>query len=357
VCLLAIAAGSRAQTAAKNTPDTKNAVDAQTTRRIEVLVRAKLNVPSEYEIALGPRTPSDMKGFDTVQVTFSLHGRQDSVRVVPFLLSADGNRLVRIYEWDIDKNPATLAPSADRPVRGNPDARVVIVNYDDLECPFCAKMHAELFPETLDHYKGLVKIVYRDLPLEEIHPWAVHAAVNANCLAAQSATAYWSYVDYLHVHGQDVSGPDRDLAKSKAMLDKLAYQQGEANKLDAAKLDACIAKQDEATVRTEMKQATSLGIDQTPTLYVNGEVLSGALPQSTVWTIIDRALVSEGITPPANELKQPTDKQPGPKTPAAAPAPATSPVTNPGAKPAVNPGASPASAPAAPTPKPAAGSK
>ena len=83
---------------------------------------------------------------------------------------------------------------------------MVIVNYDDLECPYCAKMHAELFPETLDHYNGLVKIVYRDLPLEELHPWAVHAAVNANCLAAQNPAAYWGYVDYLHTHGQDVTG-------------------------------------------------------------------------------------------------------------------------------------------------------
>jgi protein-disulfide isomerase len=326
VCLLAIAgAGCKAQTAQKNTPDTKNAVDAQTVRKIEVLIRAKLNVPVEYQIAIGPRMPSDTAGFDTVQITFSLPGHPDSTRTVPFLLSKDGNRLRRMSEWNIEKDPRSLIPSSDRPVRGNPDAKVVIVNFDDLECPFCAKMHAELFPETLEHYKGLVKIVYRDLPLEEIHLWAVHAAVNANCLAAQNATAYWSYVDYLHTHGQDVTGPDRDLAKSKAMLDKLAKQQGAANKLDEAKLDACIAKQDETAVRAEMNQASSLGIDQTPTVYVNGESLAGALPQSTLWTIIDRALVSEGITPPANTLTQPAGNQPGSKTPAAAPTPTAAP--------------------------------
>ncbi len=298
------------------------------------MVRAKLNVPADYEIAVGPRGPSDMTGFDTVQVTFSLPGRPDHSQTIPFLLSKDGKTLARISRWDIAKDPADLVPSADRPVRGNPGAKVVIVNYDDLECPYCAKMHAELFPETLDHYNGLVKIVYRDLPLEELHPWAVHAAVNANCLAAQNPAAYWGYVDYLHTHGQDVTGPDRDLAKANATLDKLAKLQGERSKLDAAKLEACISKQDETAVRAEMKQAAGMGIQQTPTLYVNGEALEGAMPLKNLWTLVDRALLSEGITPPPNELNQPAAKQevpPGTKMtapangPAAAPAPTTAP--------------------------------
>ena len=333
VCLLALAAaGCRAQTAAKT------GVDPKTDRKIEVMVRAKLTVPAEYEITVGPRVPSDLAGFDTVQVTFSLAGRPP--QTIPFLLSKDGKTLARISRWDISKDPVELAPATNRPVRGNPDAKVVIVNYDDLECPYCAKMHAELFPETLDHYHGLVKIVYRDLPLEELHPWAVHAAVNANCLAAQSSNAYWSYVDYLHTHGQDVTGPDRDLTKANATLDKLAKLQGERSKLDAAKLDACISKQDETAVRAEMKQASDMGIQQTPMVYVNGEALEGALPTKTLWTMIDRALVSEGITPPPNELNQPAAKQekqeaaPGtkttaPATPAAVPAPAATPAPKP----------------------------
>jgi protein-disulfide isomerase len=322
VCLLALAAaGCRAQTVAKTD------IDPKTDRKIEVMVRAKLTVPADYQIAIGPRMPSDLAGFDTVQITFTLPGRPDHSQTIPFLLSKDGKTLARISRWDISKDPVELVPSADRPVRGNPAAKVVIVNYDDLECPYCAKMHAELFPETLDHYNGLVKIVYRDLPLEELHPWAVHAAVNANCLAAQSATAYWGYVDYLHTHGQDVTGPDRDLTKANATLDKLAKLQGERNKLDAAKLDACISKQDETAVRAEMKQAAGMGIQQTPTLYVNGEALEGALPAKTLWTMIDRALVSEGITPPPNEFNQPAEKQesaPGskPTAPATAPVPA-----------------------------------
>ena len=325
---LVAAAGCKAQNTPNNSAN--NTVDQKTLRKIDVEVRSKLNVPSEYQVSVGPRTPSDVPGFDTVQITFSLPGHSDHSQTIPFLLSKDGNTLARVVRWDISKDPADIAPASGRPVRGNPNAKVVIVNYDDLECPYCAKMHAELFPETLDHYNGLVKIVYRDLPLEELHPWAVHAAVNANCLAAQSTPAYWAYVDYLHSHGQDVTGPDRDLKKADATLDHLAHLQADTSKLDTAKVDACVARQDESTVRAEMKQADSLGIQQTPTVYVNGEMLAGALPTSALWSIIDRALVAEGITPPPSEFNQP-------------------------AKPA-QPASQPPAKPAEPAPKPTGGS-
>jgi protein-disulfide isomerase len=313
VCLLALAAaGCKAQTAPQNSFDQK------TTRKIEVLVRAKLSVPSDYQISVGPRTPSAIAGFDAVKITFSLPGHPDHSQTLDFLISKDGNTLARLSKWDISKDPADMIPSSDRPVRGNPNAKVVIVNYDDLECPYCAKMHAELFPETLDHYNSLVKIVYRDLPLEEIHPWAVHAAVDANCIAAQSTPAYWGYVDYLHTHGQDITGPDRDIKKSDATLDKLAHTQGEVSKVDLTKLDACVAKQDESTVRAEMKQADSLGIQQTPTVYINGEMLAGAMPTSSLWSIIDRALLSEGITPPPSQYNQPAKPAQPPSQPGTA---------------------------------------
>ena len=107
-------------------------------------------------------------------------------------------------------------------------------------------MHQALFPATLEHYKDKVRFIYKDNPLTEIHPWAMHAAVDANCLAAQSGDVYWTYVDYLHSHGQEVSGEDRNLAKSFDALDRIARQEATLGKLDSAKLDACLAKQDES---------------------------------------------------------------------------------------------------------------
>lgn len=286
------------------------ALSPKVTRNIELTLRDRLQIPPEYVIHIGQPTPSTTAGFNTLPVFFELPGHPEHSQSLDFLISKDNKMLERISHWEIPSNPASLVPAGNRPVRGNPNAKVTLVNFDDLECPYCAKLHSELFPDTLDHYKGLIKIVYRDMPIEQLHPWAMHASVNANCLAAQSGTSYWSYVDYLHTHGEDITGPDRDVKKSDAALDKAAMEQGRKDNLDTAKLQACVAKQDEAPIRQEMKLSDSLNINQTPTLYVNGEEIAGALPKSVLWQTIDRALKAEGVTPPPNPYDQPVKSAP-----------------------------------------------
>jgi protein-disulfide isomerase len=285
-----LAAGCKAQ----DTP-----LSTKVDRRIEILVRSQLNVPQDWRVDVGDRSKSDISGFDTVPITFTSSADPTKKQTLSFLISKDGNTLARLSKWDISKDPSTLISSDSRPMRGSPQAKVTIINFDDLECPYCARMHAQLFPDTLDRYKDQIRIVYKDYPLIEIHPWALRAAIDANCLAAQSPAAYWNYVDYLHTHGDDVTGPQRDPAKSAATLDKMARDEGQRSKLDTGKLDACLTKQDDSVVRASIKEGDALGVDGTPTLFINGERLSGALPESQVWLAIDRALKSEGITPPA----------------------------------------------------------
>jgi protein-disulfide isomerase len=289
-----VGSGCRAQSAA---PTTSN--DAKQDRRIELLVRSQLQVPSDYDVKIGAKTKSAFPGYSTLPITFSLPSKPGAKpSVVEFLLSDDGTTLVRMMKFDLTKDPANVAQLANRPVRGTETAKVTIVNFDDLECPYCARMHQELFPQTLEHYKGLIRVVYKDDPLVEIHPWAMHASVDANCLADQNGTAYWSYVDYVHSHGDEISGPDRDVAKASATLDRLAREQGAREKVDATKLDACIKKQDNGAVLASMQEADHLSIDGTPTLFINGERISGAQPIDEVWKAIDRALVAEGEKPP-----------------------------------------------------------
>ena len=257
-----------------------------------------MSVPPDWEVVPGTRGSSEVPGYDTLRVEFYPAADPLHKEPVEFLISKDGNTLARLAKYDLSTVPGLNIPVTDRPVRGNADARVEIVNFDDLECPYCARMHAELFPETLEHYKGLVKIVYKDDPLTEIHPWALHAAVDANCLATQSGAAYWNYVDYLHTHGEDITGPDRDAAKSMAMLDKVARDEGVRSTLNKVTLDTCLSRQDDSTVRASMKEAEELKIDGTPALFIDGERVSGAQPLPYLWSAIDRALRAKGITPP-----------------------------------------------------------
>jgi protein-disulfide isomerase len=246
-------------------------------------------------VAIGARKPSAFTGYDTLPVTLT-HGAK--VQEVDFLISADGKKLVHLDTFDLTRDPASAIDIAGRPVRGNPAAKVTVINFDDLECPYCARMHQSLFPSTLARYKDKVRFVYKDFPLLEIHPWALHASVDANCLAAQSGNIYWTYVDYLHGHGDEVTGEDRNLDKSYAALDRIARQEAAVGKLDSVKLDACLSKQDQTEVNESLKEATVLGLEGAPALFVNGEKINGAVPEEQVWMAIDRALRAEGEQPP-----------------------------------------------------------
>lgn len=285
---LTLAAGCKAQTS--------TAPNADLNRRIEVMVRSQFNIPPDVSVNLGQRGHSDLAGYDKLPVTLS-NGKRS--QVVNFLISTDNKTLARLEKFDLEKNPLFNIDVAGRPVRGNPNAKVTVVSFDDLECPYCARMHEQLFPDTFDRYKDQVRFIYKDDPLTEIHPWAMHAAVNANCLAAQNGDVYWKYVDYLHSHGQEINGPDRNLTKSYAALDRIARDEATVAKLDGTKLDACIAKQDESKINESRQEADALGVNGTPALFINGERIDGAVPEQQVWTVIDRALRDTGEQPPA----------------------------------------------------------
>lgn len=299
---LSLAAGCRAQ----STPPASS--DAALNRRIEVMVRSQFNVPQDFNVTLGARTPSQVPGYQTLPITIA---RGEKAAVVNFLISDDNKTLAKLDTFDINKDPAFNIDVTGRPIRGNPAASVTVISFDDLECPYCGRMHQTIFPATLDRYKGLVRFIYKDDPLVEIHPWAMHAAVDANCLAAQSGPVYWSYVDYLHAHGDEVNGQDRDIAKSFLALDRIARQQATLGNLNQDKLNTCIANQDESPIRASAAQADALGIDGTPALFVNGERISGLIPQEQLWMVIDRALRAAGEQPPSAPAPQPVQAPAG----------------------------------------------
>ena len=210
---------------------------------------------------------------------------------------------------------------------------------DDLECPFCAKLHESIFPAITQRYGDKVTIVYKDFPLDQ-HPWAMRAAVDVNCLAAQSGPGYWTLVDYIHAHASDVgsdpspkpavatdkdktpdAAPDKTLDRANAQLDKLTRDQGKFQKVDAAKLDACIAKQDTTDIEASRRVATDLNVESTPSLFVNGEKVDGAVPIEFIFNVIDDALRAVNVAPPPPYAVPAPPSSPSATTPATKPSP------------------------------------
>ena len=314
---LALAAvGCHAQTPAQSSTQASEKLSPELTRRVEVLIRSRSNVPPEYDIQIGPRSKSDVAGFDEISVNFTADGKTS--KPVPFLLSTDGKTLAQFSKYDISKDPKQLVSGAGRPARGGPvDAPVLIVGFDDLECPFCAKMHAEIFPALTERYKNQIHIVYRDFPLDQ-HPWAMRAAVDTNCVGAQSPTGYWNLVDYIHAHAGELGGEEKSLAKANDTLDTLARDEGKRQNVNVDSLNACITKQDQTAINASVKDGEALGVEATPALFINGEKVEGAQPISNLFRMIDNALIASGQTPP-----------PPPPAPIPTP-PQTPPATKPG---------------------------
>lgn len=276
--------------------------------QIERQIRATYHLPPEATVLVGPFSPSaEWPGFDAFTVTI---GNGQTKQDYPFLLAKDHKSIVRVNRIALSADPyAEVMKKIDlrgRPVRGAAQSKVVVVSYDDLQCPFCTMMHQTLFPELLKEYGDRVSFIYKDFPLPN-HPWAMHAAVNANCLAAQNQDAYWSYVDTVHTLQKEINGQQTPESRF-AELDRIAMVQGTEHKLDAASLQACVKTQDTAAIKASVREGESLGVDSTPTLFVNGQEMSGGVvPLPRMRAVLDRALNAGTVTP------QPAAAQPSPK--------------------------------------------
>lgn len=277
-------------------------------RSIEHQVRSFYTLPPDVQVTVGAIAPSnEIPGYDGVNVTIDAgNGKRKGYT---FLISKDRKTLLRVTRFDLTKDPfADIMSKIDvngRPTRGAKSAKVVVVNYDDFECPYCAQMHAELFPEILKEYGDRVQFIYKDYPLQDMHPWAVHAAVDANCLAAQNGDAYWDFADEIHSHKHDVDAEKGSSARFDA-VDKIALAQGQKHNLDAAKLQSCIKAQNEDAVRASMKEAEGLGVDATPTLFINGQKIDGAVPLPQLRAALDAALRDAGQPVPQHAPDAPS---------------------------------------------------
>ena len=292
---------------------------AATAFRVESLLRRKADLPPGSTVNIGPVMPSSTNGFGQIAVSFTNEGRTSPS--LQFLISDDGKTLEQITPFNIGGDPKTLISAEGRPSRGGPaNAPIVIVGFDDLECPYCARMHAEIFPAIQKRYGDQVHIVYKDFPLEQ-HPWAMRAAVDVNCLAAESPAGYWDVVDAIHARAAGIGSDPTDaksdptLERATQQLDGIVREEGLKQKVDMTALNACVAKQDTAAIEASKTLATSFNVQSTPTLFINGDKIDGAVPLPFLFGVIDEAMRAEGVTPPPPYV----DPAAAPEPPAAMP--------------------------------------
>jgi protein-disulfide isomerase len=161
------------------------------------------------------------------------------------------------------------------PFRGLANSPVTIVEFSDFECPFCKRAHPTLM-QLLEKYAGKVKLVYRDFPLESIHPQARRAAEAARC--ANDQGKFWDYYDTLFTESPKLAPDD---------LKRYAAQAG----IDVKKFDDCLSGGVHKTaLQKDIDEGTRLGVTGTPAFFINGRPLTGAQPVEAFARIIDEEL-------------------------------------------------------------------
>jgi len=183
-----------------------------------------------------------------------------------------------------NKKPAQPSGSADNLVpvkdsehiRGDKNAKVTLIEYSDFECPYCAR-HNTTVEQILEEYKGQVRLVFRHFPLS-FHAEAQKASEAVECAGDQGK--FWEMHDA-------VFEANTKKQMSVEQWKKVAKDLG----LDASAFDSCLDTGKYATkVKTDLAEGQAAGVKGTPATFVNGEMVSGAVPFDRFKTTIDKYL-------------------------------------------------------------------
>ncbi len=167
----------------------------------------------------------------------------------------------------------------DNPAIGPADAPITIIEFSDFECPFCTRWHQQVWPRLQEAYGDKIRLVYRDFPLYSIHPNAGPAAEAANCANEQGR--FWEYHDLLFAAEQG--------------LGREAYEAYATQlNLDLAQFKTCLdERRYESEVTADFEYARQLGIQSTPTFFINGVALIGAQPFEVFQEVIELELAGK----------------------------------------------------------------
>jgi protein-disulfide isomerase len=176
---------------------------------------------------------------------------------------------VKRYDVPIDNNP-TLGPES---------APITLIEFSDYECPFCKKWNTEVYPKLKEKYGDQIRFVFRDFPLYSIHPDAIPSAEAANCAGEQNK--YFEFHDLLFTGG---------LPLSRETFLTYANQ----IELDQASFEKCVdERRYQKEVESDLQFASNLGIQSTPTFFINGLAIVGAQPLDVFERVIDMELAGE----------------------------------------------------------------
>lgn len=177
--------------------------------------------------------------------------------------------------------PVNIAVKSSDYIRGNKDAPVTVIEYSDLECPFCKSFHPTML-RIMNEYQGKVKWIYRHFPLS-FHVNAQKEAEAAECVGKLGgAEAYWNYIDKIF---------ERTTSNGTGFALTDLYPLAKEVGVSESRFRTCL-DQGEMTskVQADLQEGAGYGVQGTPTSFVNGMPVEGAVPYEQMKAVIDQAL-------------------------------------------------------------------
>ena len=265
-----LASGARAQQAKQATPLPAPTAPSPTQKNIEAYLRHLYAFGPDVVLVVGTPRESPVEGLLETTINLTIGENKQTVK---FYISRDGKFLFRGELSDMTKDPLAESRAQiqmkDAPSLGDAKAAVTLVEYSDFECPVCRNLH-DVLRSMLPNYAGKVRLVFKDFPLEQLHPWARTAAIAGRCAYQQDPQAFWKMYDFIYDNQEIISAAN---AWTKMM--DYAGQSG----LDADAFKACMAGPEAgAAVNASRANGEQLDVNSTPTVFVNGRRLVGADP-------------------------------------------------------------------------------
>ena len=264
--------------------------------KLEAFIRYTEGYTPLVKIVVDDPTSSAFPSFSRVVVHLSMGTEQRIEKV--YFVSSDGKQFVNGTLWNLSESPyvdTLLHLPSDGPSFGPTSAPVTMVVFSDFECPYCREFARTMRNELPKKYPNDVRVIFKDFPIESIHKWAFAAAEASHCIGDKNSTAFWAFHDWIFDHQGEVN--EANLRDKTAAF---AATQG----LDASQVGACMdnhAKADE--VRASMKAGEGLGIQQTPTFFLNGRSVGGALPWKSLDPVIQLELTRPKEVPGPSSVK------------------------------------------------------
>jgi protein-disulfide isomerase len=217
--------------------------------------------------------PKDIgvEGLQELDIEVKIGENQQTGKVY---VTKDGKFMFRGELSDLSKDPLAenraQLQTKDSPSLGPANAPVTLVEFSDFECPVCRSLHDAL-RGLLPNYPQL-RVVFKDYPLEQIHPWARTAALAGRCAYQQSPAAFWKMYDLIY-DGQDLISAENAWAK----MTDFASRSG----LNPETFKTCMASPEAgAAIDASRANGLQLEVGSTPTMFVNGRRIVGADPHT-----------------------------------------------------------------------------